>query len=329
MKISNEIKVGLLTIVALALLIFGFNYLKGKDFFDNSKKIYAVFKDVGSLMPANEVKINGYKIGTVYTIEAVDKNVTGIKVTISLTQDVNIPDNSTAYISGGLAGLGSTIITIDKGSSTTYLKNGDMLQTKTDNGMFGDISSEIPPTLVKIRQTLDSLTRVMGNVNSLMDGGAKSNLQQTIANLNMATSSLNKMLDPKNSELATTLSNVSSITGNLKKNNDSITAIMSNTKQFTAKLSALNLQQTMDTLQGAINQLKATISKISSNEGTLGALINDKQLYNKLNDVLLSSEILLDDLRTHPKRYVNLSIFGKKDKGGALTSPAIKDTVPK
>jgi phospholipid/cholesterol/gamma-HCH transport system substrate-binding protein len=128
--------------------------------------------------------------------------------------------------------------------------------------------------------------------------------------------------------LAKTLSNVSSVTVNLKNNNDSINEIISNTKRFTKNLSQLEIQQTMDTLQAAISQMKGAVNKISSNEGTLGALINDKTLYNKLNDAILSAEILMDDLRVHPKRYVNFSIFGKKDKGGALTSPAIKDTVP-
>ena len=153
-------------------------------------------------------------------------------------------------------------------------------------------------------------------------------MQHTIANLSTATNSLNKMLDPQSSALAATLNNVNAITGNLKNNNDSITAIVNNTKQFTDKLSKLNLQQTMDTLQSAVSLLKATVTKMSSSDGTLGALINDRQLYNKLNDAILSAEILIDDLRAHPKRYVNLSIFGKKDKGGALTSPSKKDTVP-
>ncbi len=163
----------------------------------------------------------------------------------------------------------------------------------------------------------------------MFDAGAKRNLQHTIANLDLATSSLNRMLDPNSSALASTLNNVNAITGNLKNNNDSITAIVANTKQFTDKLSKLDLQQTMDTLQSAMTLLKATINKISSKDGSLGALINDRQLYDKLNDAILSAEILIDDLRAHPKRYVNLSIFGKKDKGGALTSPSKKDTVPR
>ena len=329
MKINNETKVGLLTVVSLALLILGFNFLKGKDLLNRSKKIYAIFDKLGTLGKSNEVKINGLTIGSVYDVEEVDKNVTGIKVTISLTRDVNIPSNSVAFISAPIAGLGSSSILIEKGDATTYLQDGGILNTRVDEGLFGGLSAEVSPTLSKIRNSLDSLNKVFGNINKLFDTQTKGNLQQTIANLNSATRSLNTMLDDKNGPLAKSLSNVSSITDNFKKNNDSITAILSNTKQFTARLATLQLNQMMDTLQSAIVMLRTTIAKVASKDGTLGALINDKALYNKLNDVILSSEILLDDLRAHPKRYVNFSVFGKKDKGGALTSPSKKDTIPK
>jgi len=328
MKISNETKVGILTIAALTVLIIGFNFLKGKDLFNRTKKIYAVFGKLGSLAKSNEVKINGYTIGTVYAFEPVDKNLNGIKVTISVTEDVHIPVNSVAYVSAGL--IGSSNITIEKGSdSTTFLNDGDYLKTREDPGIFGDLPSQAGSTLANVRTSLDSLKVVFNNINKLFDANTKGNLQQAIANITAATNSLNKLLDPETSILASGLRNVSSITDNLKKNNDSITATISNVKHFSEKLSRLNLQQTMDSLGSAISQLKATIHKLSDNEGTLGALINDKKLYNKLNDVLLSAEILFDDLRAHPKRYVNLSVFGKKDKGGSLTSPSKKDTLPK
>lgn len=328
MKITNEAKVGIMTIIALAMLILGFNYLKGKDVFNNTEKIYAVFPKLGSLVKANEVKINGLTIGTVYALEAADKDVSGIRVTISLTRDVNIPKNSVAYITAPLGGLGSANIIIEKGNAAEYIEDGDTLSTRIDEGLFGGLTSEVQPTLARIRTTLDTLTKVFSNINTVFDAGAKNSLQQTIANLTMASNSLNKLLDPQTSALAASLNNVNSITGNLKNNNDSITAIVNNTKKFTEKLAKLELEQTMDSLQATLGQLKAIVTKMSSKDGTLGALINDRQLYNKITDAVLSAEILMDDLRAHPKRYVNVSVFGKKDKGGALTSPAKKDTVP-
>lgn len=314
-----------MTIVALVMLILGFNFLKGKDIFNRTTKIYAIFEKLGPLEKSNLVKVNGVSIGTVYDIEPTDENVSSIKVTISLTRNVNIPANSVAYISPGLVGA-STII-IEKGTATEYLKNGDIIKTRLDNGLFGDISSEISPTLVKIRSSLDSLNRVFSNINRLFDETAKNNLQQTIANLNMASNSLNKMLDPQTSDLAATLKHANAISGNFEKNNDSISAMISNAKQFSEKLAKLELEKTMDTLQSTISKLNSAITKITSKDGTLGALINDRELYNNLKNAALSAEILIDDLRAHPKRYVNFSVFGKKDKGGALTSPAAKDTV--
>jgi phospholipid/cholesterol/gamma-HCH transport system substrate-binding protein len=323
MKISNETKVGVLTVVALVILILGFNFLKGKDLFNRGTKIYAIFEKLGPLEKSNIVKLNGVTIGTVYDIEPVDKGISSVKVTINLTQDVEIPVNSIAYISPGL--VASSTLIIEKGDdSTHFLKNGDQLKTRKETDIIGDISSEVSPTLAKIRQSLDSLNKVFGNINKLFDASTKGNLQQSIANINTATASLNKLLDPEKSALAGILRNASSVTENLKKNNDSITYVISNAKQFTEKLTKLNLKQTMDTLESAISQIKATVAKLSGTEGTLGALIHDKKLYNKLNDVALSMEILLDDIRAHPKRYVNFSIFGKKDKGGELTSPSLK-----
>lgn len=327
MKISNETKVGILTIAALTVLIIGFNYLKGKDVFNRTKKIYAVFSKLGSLSRSNSVKINGYPVGAVYAYQPTNKNVDSIIVTISITQDVNIPANSVAYVAADL--LSSSSIIIKKGDSSVYLKDGDYLRTREDPGIFGDLPSQAGSTLANVRTSLDSLKVVFSNINKLFDADTKGNLRQAIANITAATNSLNKLLDPEKSTLASALRNVNSITENLKKNNDSITATISNVKQFSEKLSRLNLQQTMDTLESAISQMKNTIAKLSSKDGTLGALINDKKLYNKLTDVILSAEILMDDLRAHPKRYVNLSVFGKKDKGGALTSPSIKDTIPR
>jgi phospholipid/cholesterol/gamma-HCH transport system substrate-binding protein len=327
MKITNETKVGILTITALTLLILGFNFLKGKEVFNKSVKIYAVFKDLGPLSKSNEVKINGYVIGKVYDLEAKDKNITGIVATINLTEDVNIPDNSQAFISSPL--VGASFISIEKGNSGKYIQPGDTLNTRRDPGIFADVQAQLNPTLDKVREGIDSLKVVFGNINRVLSSETKNNLQQTMANLNQASASLNAMLDAQTGALAKTLANASMISENLKNNNDSITATISNAKKFSETLARLELEKTMDSLQLMVSELKRTVAKISSKDGTLGALINDKQLYNKLYDAVLGAEILIDDLRTNPKRYVNFSIFGRKDKDGPLTSPSKKDSVPK
>ncbi len=324
MKISNETKVGVLTISALTILILGFNFLKGKDIFKKSKKIYAVFNDLGSLSKSNEVKINGYVIGIVYGLDVKDKDMSGIVATINLTQEVNIPRDSKALISTPL--VGASFIQIEKGKSTDYLKPGDTLTTRVDVGILDDVKAQLTPTLTKVRNSLDTLNTVLGNVNKVMNTGNRQNIEQTLANLNRASSALNGLLDNQTGALAKTLNNAQQLTESLKSNTDEINATIANAKTASEKLAALEIQPTIDELKGTITQFKTILGKMDSKDGTLGALINDKTLYNNLKNATLSLEILLDDLRTHPKRYVNLSIFGKKDKGGALTSPLPKDT---
>lgn len=325
MKISNETKVGFLAIAALVLLIVGFNFLKGKDVFNRSKKIYMVFSDLNGLAKSNEVKINGYVIGKVYDLQAADKDLTGIVATINLSEMVNIPKDSKASISSPL--IGTAFISIEKGSLPDYLQPGDTLSTKIDGSLLDDVKAQLNPTLGKVREGIDSVKMLLSNVNGLFNDAAKANLQQTLANLNMTTNSLNKMMDSQNGPLARSLNNVTAITENLKKNNDSITATISNAKRASEKFANLELQPTIDSLNATVGQLKAFAAKMNSKDGTLGALVNDRQLYNKLYDAILSAEILIDDLREHPKRYVNFSIFGKKDKDGPLTSPSKKDTL--
>ena len=326
MKINNETKVGILTIVALTILILGFNFLKGKNLFDKSKKIYAVFQDMGSLEKSNEVKINGLPIGSVFDKREIDKDVSAIIITINITRDINIPDNSVAYIGSGL--VGASFIIIEKGDSKTFLKLGDTLKTREVKGIMSEVTAQINPTLVKVRTVLDSLTQTIMGVNGLLNSDAKDNLRQTFANLNRASSALNGLLDNQTGALAKTLNNAETITEDFKKNSANISSTISNAKLASEKLAALELKPTIDSLNAMIRQLKSAVAKIASKDGTLGALINDKTLYNKLNDAILSAEILMDDLRTNPKRYVNLSIFGRKDKSGPITSPAIKDSIP-
>lgn len=325
MKISNETKVGVLTIVALTLLVLGFNFLKGKDVFNRSEKIYAVFKDIGALAKSNEVKINGYVIGKVYALKALDKDISGTVVVINLNQEVNIPDNSQAYISSPL--VGGSVIVIERGDSKNYLKPGDTLHTRKDAGILDDVKAQMNPTLIKLRGTLDSLNDVFASIKQMLNADTRNSLQAVLLNLKVSTASLNAIMD-QSGPLNRTISNAASITENLKKNNDSITAIISNAKALTSKLAKLELETTVDTLKTAISEFRTTLSKVTDPHGTLGLLMTDPKLYNKINDVMLAAEILVDDLRTHPKRYVNLSIFGKKDKTGPITSPAKKDTLP-
>lgn len=326
MKISNETKVGILTIIALALLFIGFNFLKGKDVFQQQNLVHAVFTELGTLEKSNEVKINGLAVGTVYSKKELDKDVSAIVVTINLTRDVNIPKNSVAYIASEL--VGSSFIVIERGNSKEMLQPGDTLKTRIETGLLGDVKAQLNPTVAKVQEVLDALQASLTSINATLNSATREQLQQTIAHLNQTTAGLATLMDPENGKLAQTLNNVESITKNLKNSNADISATMANAKTASDKLAALEIQPTLDSLKLVLSEMHATLQRVNSPNGSIGALTSDKALYNKLNDAVLSAEILLDDLRAHPKRYVNISVFGKKDKSGPLTSPAKKGQTP-
>lgn len=327
MKISNETKVGSLTAIAIVILILGFNFLKGRNLADRSDKIFAEFPNVEGLQVSNPVFINGLQVGKVYSMKEKDKNLTGIMVTISLNKDINIPKNSLATIGSEL--LGTTSVKIKLGNSADYLQDGDTLATMKTLGLADKLQSSLDPTLAQVNKTLESLDLVLHNLNSILDPHTKNNLQSIIANLTSSSKSLEKLLDAQTGMLAKTLTNTESITGNLAKNNDKINATVDNLEKATGKLANAKFDEAVASLQNTMAKLEATVDKVNSNQSSLGALLNDRKLYDQILQTNRSLTTLLDDLRMHPKRYVNISVFGKKDKKGPLMSPIYDSTSTK
>jgi phospholipid/cholesterol/gamma-HCH transport system substrate-binding protein len=331
MKINNETKVGILAVVAILVLVLGFNFLKGKQIFKKQPTLYAVFKNLGSLEKSNVVKINGLPIGTVYDFAPTNKEVDSIIVEIHLNRDVHIPDNSVALIDGSV--IGAAYITIEKGPSDNFLEPGDTITTRLDAGLIANLKTQITPTITRVNETVDSLKRVLSSVNSLFDPSTNGNIKSMIASLAVSSSYLQRMLNTENGMVAQAVGNLNSVTGNLAKNNDEVSQAIRNVELTTGNLANARIQETVAALEGTVNELKGTITRfdksLNSNSGTLGRLMNDQKLYEQMNRAALSLEILLDDLRVHPKRYVNISLFGGKTKSDALTSPVIKDTLPK
>jgi phospholipid/cholesterol/gamma-HCH transport system substrate-binding protein len=322
MKISNETKVGVMAVVALAALILGFNYLKGSAVFQRTKKLYARFDNVEGLDVSNPVQVNGLTIGNVTAINESDKDLSnGVVATITLKKDVRLPDNSIAMINSSI--LGTSTITITKGYSNQFLENGDTIETKQKPNLLSQVQANIDPVILKLGGTLTSLDSLVQQVGTMFDPRTKNNFSAIVANLATSSAELQKLLNDQTGALAQSLRNLSQFTGNLNKSNEHISNTMDNVDKTTAHLAAAKIPEAVDGLNATLGDLKATIQRINSNNGTLGLLINDKRLYNSLESTTRSLNTLLDDFRVHPKRYVNVSVFGKKDKTGPLTAPII------
>ena len=326
MKVSNETKVGALAAVSITLLILGFNFLKGKNLFSKAKtEIYAVFQKVDGLNVANPVTINGLQVGKVYEMHEKDRDLTGIIVTINLTKDIDIPKNSFATISSDL--LGAATLSIVKGDGKDMMQNGDTLLTQNQSGFIDGIKASLNPALNSVNGavlSLDSLLKVIG---TYFDPATKNNFHAIIGNLTKSSAELQLLLNSQTGDLAKTLGNVNSFTANLARNNSKIDTTLNNLSRASGKFANIKIDETLSSLQGAVNELKGVVAKANSKDGSIGLLLNDPKLYRNLESTTYKLNILLDDFRTHPKRYVNVSVFGgKKDKTGALTSPLVDDS---
>jgi phospholipid/cholesterol/gamma-HCH transport system substrate-binding protein len=224
--------------------------------------------------------------------------------------------------------VGSSFIVIERGNSSELLQDEDTINTRLETGILGDVKAQLDPTISSVRNILDSLKKTLSGVNQLLDTENRNNLKQTMANLNTASASLNTLLNNESGSLARTLQNTENFTAGLKESNQDIRSTLTNTKKLSEQLAEVPLKATVDSLQQLIGSLKNTLQAINSGEGTLGALVQDRGLYEQLQQTVLSAEILMDDLRTHPKRYVQVSVFGKKEKSGPLTAPSKKTTTP-
>jgi ABC-type transport system involved in resistance to organic solvents, periplasmic component len=325
MKISNETKVGALTAVAITLLILGFNFLKGESLFKSGDFLYAKFVDAKGLQKSNPVYVNGVQIGSIYAIES-DENLKDILITIKLSKPYKIPVNSQALVKENP--LGTNSIQINLGDSKAFFKSNDTISTINTESLLGSITNQLSPLGDQLKNTLSSLNKVLTNIDSIFNPEAKNNLQQVIANvaqitvsLHESTLSLQAMLDKENGSVTQSLNNVNTFTKNLAKNNSTIDSILTNVQVTTKNLSKADFENTLNEFKKAATELNTTITKINSSQGSLGALVNDRALYNNLTNTVRSANILMDDLRAHPKRYVNVSVFGRKDKTKPLTAP--------
>ncbi len=330
MKISNETKIGSLTAIAIVLLVLGFNFLKGKTFFGKSHNLFAKYTNVQGLAASNPVMINGLQVGSVYSITT-DKNMKEILVNMNITKDVNIPVNSIATIKTSL--LGNISIEIQLGNATSYIPRNGTIATQATIGIFNEVVSQFTPVLNKLGSAVNSVDSVLQSVNSILDPSAKNNIHATLGNLNQTTAhligasaSLQTLLNTQTGALAGTLNNLNSFTSSLDKNSGKITNLVGNLDKTATNLSELDLQKTLTVLNSTIGDLKSTIGKLNTTTGTAGLLLNDTKLYNNLTATANKLNLLIDDLKTNPKRYINISVFGKKNTSPGLTVP-LPDTV--
>ncbi len=310
MKLSREFKTGIIVIGGVLLFILLFTFLKSSSIFESSKTFYAVYQHIGGLQPGTPVSINGFGVGKVNSIQFKDDSGS-LLVTFSVSSDFEFSKNSRAelYDTGIIGGKGIQIKPVFDGAPMAV--SGDTLITETKPGLTELVQQRLTPLQLKVEGAVSHADSLLMNFNDVLDTRTKKNLRESIEGLNGLVTSFQKSADALNeilitnkAQLDSSITNINTITSNFSKISDS--------------LAAADLTKTIRNLESTLASLDVVMGKMEKGEGSLGKLMHDEALYTNLSEASRELDLLLQDFRLNPKRYVNVSVFGKKQKDYAL-----------
>lgn len=305
MKLSNEIKAALIVFGGIFLFLVGFNFLNGTSLFKSENTHYAIYDNVEGLQIGTKVTINGLSVGKVNAIDFLPAS-TQLLVTFSLRNDISFSKNSIAELyEAGLIG-GKSIAIIPVFDQAAKMQEGDTLQGRIKPGLTDVVNQQIAPLQQKLEQVLVDADSLFTGINEVLNQEGKANLSKSIQSLSETVVNVNKVALAFNGLLT-------SQENNLNKTFENVAIVSENLAQLSDSLVASNVKKTLVDLQGTLAELDQTLGAINQAEGTAGKLIYDNTLYENLTSSTREVELLLRDLKSHPKRYVHFSLFGKKE----------------
>ena len=319
---KKEIKIALVAIAAIVILFFGMNFLKGISLFSEKNVYYARFSNINGLTANNPIFANGYQVGLVKDIQFDYSGQGDIIVAFSLNDKMHLPvgtsaaiesdfmgnvsmniifpTNNTPLPTGEGSGVGLSPLPTGEGAGVGLLHKGDTIPGSQAEGLMARAAALLPA----VEQMLPKLDSILMSVNTLLaDPSIARTLhhaERVTADLTTSTRQLNTLMANLNRQMPALMSKAN--------------GVLDNTQQLTQNLAAVDIDATMQKVDRTLANVEATAKQLSQPNGTLGLLMNDPSLYNRLNGTLNSAEMLLNDVREHPKRYINVSVFGRKSK---------------
>ena len=315
MKYSREFKIGGVFILAIVALVWGFNFLKGKNVLTRDRKFFAIYQDVGGLVRSNPVLINGLKIGQVDNLYF-DKKMNGnIVVELLIKDKFPIPKNSISKIfSSDL--LGSKAIQIVLGDSPEMAHSGDTLQTAIEISLKEEVNQQIIPLKRKAESLILSIDTMVAAVQGILNKDSRENLRQSIKsisatfrNLESTTNNIDTLVITQSGRLADILNNLEIITRNLSENSGQINRIIDNFTTLSDTLANSHIPVIADNLNKNLANLASITERLEKGQGSLGLLLTDDKLYNDLQKAAREISALAEDIRVNPKRYVKFAVF--------------------
>ncbi|WP_170829957.1 MlaD family protein [Williamwhitmania taraxaci] len=319
MKIAKEIKIGLFAVVMIGALVWGLNFLKGRQLFQSARVYYGVYQRIDGLQETAPVFLNGYRVGTVEKISLRDQQPTSLLVQFSLDKEVNLPVETIAQIySSDL--MGSKAIRLVPSLLPNILHPGDTLITSIEGDLKEQVSLQVLPLKKKAEDLMADMQEAIEMIKLIFNEKSRKNLEMSISNIKLtmdnlesATGTIDTILRNQQGKVERIIINAESISSNLKNKNAQLSNIINNFSAISDTLAKTSFSSTITETNNALRSFNGVISKISNGEGSLGLLIKNDSLYNNLDSAAKHLDLLLKDINKNPKRYVNFSVFGKKD----------------
>ncbi len=298
-KFSKEIQIALVAVVGLVVLFFGLQFLKGLKIFSSDSRYFVKFDNISGLSASSPVYANGYRVGVVENIIFDYEKRGDIVAVVGVDKQLRLPKGSFAEIASDL--LGNIKLELNFGPDpTSLMAPGDTLTGGLQKGAMNRAAEMIP----QIEKMLPKLDSILASVNTLLADPALANslhnVDQITADFTRTTKELNLLTASLNKQMPEILQNAN--------------GVLANTNELTGNLNDLNIAATMGHVNNTLQNVEQMTAKLNSKEGTLGLLMRDPSLYWNLNSTMMHADSLMIDLKSHPKRYVHFSVFGKKDK---------------
>jgi len=327
MKIRKEFYIGLIATVTLVGAYLGFNFLQGKDLFDRNNKFYVLYNKIAGLSESNSVYLNGFKIGSVSKIQLLPgDSLHRVLVELSIVKDIEVPKSSIAKIQSDFLGVNTISMIFSK--SKEMAADGDTLNAAIATTIQEEVSMQMLPIKQKTENMLASLDTVLESIKYVFNKETQRTLsntfkriQTTIENIEHSSFTLDTVLTSQKGAIATILSNINSITLNIKNNNDKISRAIGNFASLSDSLAQIDIKNTIEKADMALADFQVIVDKINRGEGSLGQLVNNDTLYIELEAASHELNKLLEDIKLNPQRYAHFSVFGRNPKRNVYVDP--------
>lgn len=315
MKINKEYKIGLVVSLSLLILIFGINFLKGKSIFSHDEEYSVFYKKIDGLIVGSGVYMRGFKIGVVKEIHFEGETAESIKVNLLITENVKFSSDSKARIfSKDL--MGSRGVDIIPGISSTFKEDGDEFEGVIEADFLDEFGRQIAPLKNRAERILISVDTILASIQEIVNEDTSDKIKmsllsmsRTLSNLEKASSSLENVVVEESSSVRNVVQNIELVSGNLRQNNDKISNILKNFSAFSDTLNSKEVYVSLKNIGSSLSKLNSITTKLDRDSGSIGAVLNNRELYNNLNETVQNLNQLISNFEENPKRYVRFSFI--------------------